>query len=418
MKILVTGANGFVGKNLVATLNNIKYGYDHYHTIDGVSRSDDLTIMTYDRTNTYEQLDQACQDCDFVFHLAGVSRPKDTNEFMEGNYGLIGELLECLEKHDNKAPIMLASSIQASLSGRYANSEYGMSKKAGERLVRQYGQDHDIPVYIYRFANLFGKWCRPNYNSVVATFCYNLAHDLPITINDPTTVLEMQYIDDVVDELIHCLNGQPTRCNFEGTSAIIDNNGRYCTVYPIHTVSLQEIVDDLTMIKDQVKTLMMPSLPDHSFIKALYSTYLSYLPDDKVMVDLTMHEDDRGSFTEVMKTDDHGQFSINVSKPGQTKGNHWHHSKWEYFIVVSGHALIQQQQIGRDEKGQPYPIHEFHVSGDKLQAVHMLPGYSHNIINESTTENLVTLMWANECFDPTKPDTYTYLIDKGDTHAH
>ena len=410
MKILVTGSNGFVGKNLVESLKNIKYGYDKVHSIDGLSDPSDLTIVGYDRTNSYDDLKNACKDCDFIFHLAGVNRPKDNDEFMKGNYGLTSDLLNLLIQYNNKAPIMLSSSIQASLIARYASSEYGKSKRAGEELLFEYGQDHDVPVYVYRFANLFGKWCKPNYNSVVATFCYNMAHDLPITVNDPSTTLDMVYIDDVIEELLQCLNGRPTRCDFDRTTPVFTGDGRYCTVQRHYAVTLREIVEDLELIKAQSTTLMVPPLPDHSFIKCLYSTYLSYLPDDKVIIDLKTNSDSRGSFTEVLKTSDHGQFSINISKPGQTKGNHWHHSKWEFFMVVSGSAVIQQQMIGSDENGDPYPVHEFHVDGSHLQAVHMLPGYSHNIINTSSTDDLITLMWANECFDPNHPDTFFHPI--------
>ena len=412
MKILVTGSNGFVGKNLVESLNNIKYGYDHIHPINGLKHPDDLTIIGYDRTNTFSDLENACKDCDFVFHLAGVNRPDDDKEFMKGNYGLTSDLLDLLIKYDNKAPIMLSSSIQASLSGRYANSPYGQSKKAGEDLLFAYGQNHHVPVYVYRFANLFGKWCKPNYNSVVATFCYNMAHDHPIHVNDPTTLLDMVYIDDVIDELLNCLNGRPTRCDFDQTTPLFNDQGKYCTVKRHYPVTLGQIVEDLKLIKAQSTSLVVPPLPDHSFIKCLYSTYLSYLPMDKVCIDLKTNSDSRGSFTEVLKTNDHGQFSVNISKPGQTKGNHWHHSKWEFFIVVHGCALIQQQRIGLNENGQPYPIHEFHASGDHIQAIHMLPGYSHNIINTSDHDDLITLMWANECFDPNHPDTYSHIISK------
>lgn len=416
MKILVTGSNGFVGKNLVESLNNIKYGYDHSHTINGLKNSNDLTIVTFDRNNTVDDLTNAVKDCDFIFHLAGVNRPDHDDEFMKGNYGLTSDLLNLLIQYDNHCPIMLSSSIQASLVGRYADSMYGQSKKSGEELLFDYGLNHDVTVYVYRFSNLFGKWCKPNYNSVVATFCHNMANDLPITVNDPTTQLDMVYIDDVIEELLNCLNGHPTRCGFDGIQPIINENGRYCTVRTHYPVTLGEIVNDLELIKAQSKTLMVPPLPDHSFIKCLYSTYLSYLPIDKVVINLKTNSDARGSFTEVLKTSDHGQFSVNISKPGQTKGNHWHHSKWEFFIVVSGTALIQQQRIGVDEHGNSYPVHEFSVDGHHLQAVHMLPGYSHNIINTSTRDDLITLMWANECFDSNHPDTYSHIISKPEVH--
>ena len=382
MNILVCGSNGFVGKNLVANLYNIKNGTNRTRNI----KIDN--IYEYDKDSTIEQLERYCKDCDFVFNLAGVNRPKDDKEFMEGNFGFASTLLEMLKKHNNKCSVMLSSSIQASLQGRYANSEYGKSKLAGEELFFNYAKENNVKVLVYRFPNLFGKWCRPNYNSAVATFSNNIANDLPITINDPSVELELVYIDDLVEEMFDALEGKE------------HNDGKYCYVPVSYKKTLGEIVDLLYSFKKQPETLVMPSIPDKSFEKKLYSNYLSYLPKEKVAFPLKMNIDDRGSFTELLKTSDHGQFSVNISKPGITKGEHWHNSKWEFFIVVSGHGLIQERKIGTDE------VIEFEVSGDKIEAIHMLPGYTHNIINLSDTENLVTVMWANEQFDQNHPDTF------------
>ena len=382
MNVLVCGSNGFVGKNLVANLYNIKNGTNRTRNI----KIDN--IYEYDKDSTIEQLERYCKDCDFVFNLAGVNRPKDDKEFMEGNFGFASTLLEMLKKHNNKCSVMLSSSIQASLQGRYANSEYGKSKLAGEELFFKYAEDNNVKVLVYRFPNLFGKWCRPNYNSAVATFSNNIANDLPITVNDPSVELELIYIDDLVEEMFDALEGKE------------HNDGKYCYVPVSYKKTLGEIVDLLYSFKKQPETLVMPSIPDKSFEKKLYSNYLSYLPKEKVAFPLKMNIDDRGSFTELLKTNDHGQFSVNISKPGITKGEHWHNSKWEFFIVVSGHGLIQERKIGTDE------VIEFEVSGDKIEAIHMLPGYTHNIINLSDTENLVTVMWANEQFDQNHPDTF------------
>lgn len=394
MKILITGAKGFVGKNLVENLKNIQ---------EGKNRTRDLvidSIFEYDIDSTKEELEQYCRDCDFVFNLAGVNRPKNDEEFMKGNFGFASDLLDTLKKHGNTCPVMLSSSIQATLIGRYGTSDYGKSKLAGEELFFTYGQETGAKVLVYRFPNLFGKWCRPNYNSAVATFCNNMANDLPIQVNDPSTELELLYIDDLVEEMLDALEGKEHHCEFDGLDAVDKKDGRYCYVPVTHKATLGEIVSLLKSFKSQPNTLLMPSIPDGSFAKKLYSTYLSYLPEEKVSFDLKMNRDERGSFTELLKTSDHGQFSVNISKPGITKGQHWHNSKWEFFIVVSGHALIQERKIGTDE------VIEFEVSGDKIQAVHMLPGYTHNIINLSDTQDLVTVMWANESFDPKHPDTF------------
>ncbi|MCR4694135.1 MAG: NAD-dependent epimerase/dehydratase family protein [Pseudobutyrivibrio sp.] len=402
MKILITGAAGFVGRNLVETLKCAADGRDGYHSL-----GTDLTIYEYDRDSSPEDLDAYCADCDFVFNLAGVNRPVDNKEFMEGNFGFASTLLDTLKKHGNTCPLMLSSSIQATLLGRYAGSDYGKSKLAGEELFFKYAADTGAKVLVYRFPNLFGKWCRPNYNSAVATFCNNKANGLDITVNDPATDLELVYIDDLVDEMILALKGQEHRCNFDPEGKVVaDDKGKYAYVPVSHHVTLGEIVELLDTFVAQPKTLFVPAIPDGSFAKKLYSTYLSYLPEDKVLFDLDMKCDDRGSFTELLKTHSHGQISVNVSKPGITKGQHWHHTKWEFFIVVSGKGLIQQRKIGLDENGNPFPVIEFPVSGDKIQAVHMLPGYAHNIINLSKTENLVTLMWANETLKAEKPDTF------------
>lgn len=395
MKILVTGAKGFVGKNLVAQLKNIK---------DGKARCyGDLivdVIYEYDVDNTIEELDCFCRDCDFVFNLAGVNRPQNQEEFMQGNFGFASTLLNTLKKYGNKCPVMISSSIQATLAGRFGTSEYGKSKKAGEELMFQYSEEAGAKVLVYRFPNLFGKWCRPNYNSAVATFCNNIANDLPIQVNDRSTELELLYIDDLVEEMIAALKGEEHRCEFEGVETILTTDGRYCAAPITHKVTLGEIVDLLESFKEQPHTLVVPEIPYNSFAKKLYSTYLSYLPKEKVSFPLKMNVDDRGSFTELIKTLNCGQVSINISKPGITKGQHWHNTKWEFFIVVSGHGLIQERKI---DSGK---VIEFEVSGDKIEAIHMLPGYTHNIINLSETENLVTVMWANEAFDPNRPDTY------------
>ena len=395
MKILVTGAKGFVGKNLVASLRNIQEGKDR--TKPGLTVD---AIYEYDLDTDPALLDTYCAQADFVFHLAGVNRPQDPKEFMEGNFGFSSTLLEKLKAHGNTCPVMLSSSIQATLIGRYGQSDYGKSKLAGEELFFEYGRLSGASVLVYRFPNLFGKWCRPNYNSAVATFCHNMAHDLPITVSDPAIELELLYIDDLVEEMLLALQNKPHRCNYDGLTALEATDGRYCYAPVTHKVTLGRIVELLQAFQAQPKTLQMPKIPANSFEKKLYSTYLSYLPDEKVAFPLKMNEDPRGSFTELLKTADHGQFSVNISKPGITKGQHWHHSKWEFFMVVSGHGLIQQRRIGSEE------VLNFEVSGDKIQAVHMLPGYTHNIINLSETENLVTLMWANEAFDPNHPDTY------------
>lgn len=393
MNILVTGAKGFVGKNLCAALKNIRDGKDKTRSL----KIDE--IFEYDIDTEKSLLDGFCENSDFVFNLAGVNRPKETAEFMQGNFGFASELLEALKKHNNKCPVMLSSSIQATLIGRY-DSDYGRSKKAGEDLFFKYSEETGAKVLVYRFPNLFGKWCRPNYNSAVATFCNNTANDLPITVNDRNTMLELLYIDDLVAEMLDALENNEHHCEFDGINTIITENGKYCAVPTTHKVTLGEIVDLLEQFKTQPKTLLMPEIPNNSFAKKLYSTYLSYLPGSKVSFPLKMNIDERGSFTELLKTANCGQFSVNISKPGITKGQHWHNSKWEFFIVVSGHGLIEERKIGSDE------VLRFEVTGEKIEAIHMLPGYTHNIINLSNTEDLVTLMWANEQFDPSHPDTY------------
>ncbi len=393
MNILVTGAKGFVGKNLCAALKNIRDGKDRTRNI----KIDE--IFEYDIDTEKSLLDGFCENSDFVFNLAGVNRPKETAEFMQGNFGFASELLEALKKHNNKCPVMLSSSIQATLIGRY-DSDYGRSKKAGEDLFFKYSEETGAKVLVYRFPNLFGKWCRPNYNSAVATFCNNTANDLPITVNDRNTMLELLYIDDLVAEMLDALENNEHHCEFDGINTVITENGKYCAVPTTHKVTLGEIVDLLGQFKSQPKTLLMPEIPNNSFAKKLYSTYLSYLPKSKVSFPLKMNIDERGSFTELLKTANCGQFSVNISKPGITKGQHWHNSKWEFFIVVSGHGLIEERKIGSDE------VLRFEVTGEKIEAIHMLPGYTHNIINLSNTEDLVTLMWANEQFDPSHPDTY------------
>lgn len=400
MKILITGASGFIGSNLAEALKAIQSGKDRTRplTIDAV--------FEYDRHNTLEDLDGYCAEADFVFNLAGINRPKDSTEFMQGNFGFASQLLDVLRKHHNTCPVMLASSIQATLIGRYVGSDYGKSKLAGEALFFDYAKETGAKVLVYRFPNLFGKWCRPNYNSAVATFFYNIANDLPIQVNDPFVELELLYIDDLINEMLDALEGKEHHCRFEGVKAVADPDGRYCFAPVTHRVTLGEIVDMLHTFKAQPETLVMPEIPAGSFAKKLYSTYLSYLPERAVKFPLKMNVDTRGSFTELLKTANCGQFSVNISKPGITKGQHWHHTKWEFFMVVSGHGLIQERRIGTDENGKPYPVMNFEVSGDKIEAVHMLPGYTHNIINLSETENLVTLMWANEAFDPRHPDTF------------
>ena len=437
MKILVTGAKGFVGKNLCAQLNNIKEGKC---VIPGLTGNLEA-VYEYDIDSNVEDLDKYCSCCDFVFNLAGVNRPQNQEDFMKGNFGFASVLLDTLKKYGNTCPVMISSSIQATLAGRFGNSEYGRSKKAGEQLMFEYGEETGAKVLVYRFPNLFGKWCRPNYNSAVATFCYNIANDLPIQVNDRSVEMELLYIDDLVDEMICALKGQEHRCTYDGLNVVPveipdqvgndviavpdstvipvpdsvviagtdstvipgltgDLQGRYCYCPVTHKITLGEIVDLIYSFADQPKTLTIPSIPENSFAKKLYSTYLSYLPASKVAFPLKMNVDNRGSFTELIHTLDCGQVSINISKPGITKGQHWHNTKWEFFIVVSGHGLIRQRRIDSDE------ILDFEVSGDKIEAVHMLPGYTHNIINLSDTENLVTVMYCNEIFNPDRPDTY------------
>ena len=394
MNILITGANGFVGKNLAEALKNIRDGKDRTRPDLKIEE-----IYLYDIDSSKDELETACEKADFVFNLAGVNRPKDNSEFIKGNFGFAEELLDTLKRYNNKCPVMLASSVQATLIGRYDN-DYGRSKKAGEELFFDYSAETGARVLVYRFPNLFGKWCRPNYNSAVATFCYNTANDLPITVNDRNTELELLYIDDLVTEMLDTLEGKEHHCEFEGVKAVLKENGKYCAAPITHKVTLGEIADLLDGFKTQPQTLLMPEIPNNSFAKKLYSTYLSYLPKEKVSFPLKMNVDSRGSFTELLKTQNCGQFSVNISKPGITKGQHWHNSKWEFFIVVSGHGLIEERKIGSNE------VLRFEVSGDKIEAIHMLPGYTHNIINLSETENLVTVMWANESFDPNRPDTF------------
>lgn len=400
MNILITGARGFVGKNLVTNLYNIK---------DGKNRTRNFEIgeiYEYDIDTEPALLEKFCEKADFVFNLAGVNRPKDNAEFMAGNFGFASTLLETLKRYENTCPVMLASSIQATLIGRYGESDYGKSKLAGEELFFVFGEETGAKVLVYRFPNLFGKWCRPNYNSAVATFCNNIANDLPIMVNDRSTELELLYIDDLVEELLDALEGREHHCDYDGLEVKDSAAGRYCYVPVTHRATLGEIVDLLDRFKNQPESLVMPEIPADSFAKKLYSTYLSYLPEKKVCFPLKMNVDERGSFTELLKTANNGQFSVNISKPGITKGQHWHNSKWEFFIVVSGHGLIQERRIGSDE------VLEFEVSGEKIEAVHMLPGYTHNIINLSDTENLVTVMWANEPFDPKHPDTFFEKVEE------
>lgn len=396
MKILVTGAKGFVGKNLCAELKNVMEGKSKCWGPELVVDE----VFEYDLGNSQQELDEWCSRCDFVFNLAGVNRPKETSEFMEGNFGFASTLLDTLKKHKNTCPMMLSSSQQASLTGRFGNSEYGRSKKAGEELFFAYSEETGAKVMVYRFPNLFGKWCRPNYNSAVATFCNNIANDLPITVNDPSVELELLYIDDLVAEMMSCLKGEEHHCEFEGLDVLPQEDGRYCYVPTTHKITLGAIVDLLHEFAAQPNTLTIPEIPEGSFAKKLYSTYLSYLPKVKVAFPLKMIVDQRGSFTELVHTLNCGQVSINISKPGITKGQHWHHTKWEFFIVVAGHGLIQERKIDSDE------VIEIEVSGENIQCVHMLPGYTHNIINLSDTENLVTVMYCNEIFNPDRPDTY------------
>ncbi len=395
MNILITGAKGFTGRNLVENLKSIRDGKNK--TRPNITIEE---IYEYDIDSTPEQLDEYCSKADFIFNLAGVNRPTDPADFKKGNRDFAETLLETLKKYNSKAPVMVSSSIQATLAGRFGTSEYGLSKKAGEELFFAYGEETGNRVMVYRFPNLVGKWVRPNYNSAVGTFCNNIANDLPITVNDPSVELEMLFIDDLVEEMFDAIEGKEHHCEFDGVNAIMQDNGRYCYAPVTHKATLGRIVELLNIFHDQPKTLVMPEIPNGSFEKKLYSMYLSYLPKEKTIFDLDMKCDDRGSFTELLKTANCGQFSVNISKPGITKGQHWHNSKWEFFIVVAGHGLIQERKIGTDE------VIEFEVSGDKIQAVHMLPGYTHNIINLSDTENLVTVMWANEQFDPNHPDTF------------
>lgn len=399
MNILVTGAKGFAGKNLCASLRNIHDGKDRTHPALCIGE-----VFEYDIDTDSALLDKYCAEADFVFHLAGVNRPENPEEFMQGNFGFTSTLLETLKKHNNTCPIMISSSIQATCIGRY-DSDYGRSKKAGEELVFKYGEETGARVLVYRFPNLFGKWCRPNYNSAVATFCHNIANDLPITVNDASVQLELLYIDDLVAAMLDALEGREHRCDYDGLKPTQSCSGKYCYVPTTHKVTLGGIVNLLESFKAQPQTLVMPEIPTDSFAKKLYSTYLSYLPKEKIAFPLKMNEDARGSFTELLKTQNCGQFSVNISKPGITKGQHWHNTKWEFFIVVSGHGLIQMRRIGSDE------VLDFEVSGDRIEAVHMLPGYTHNIINLSETDNLVTVMWANEQFDPAHPDTFYEVVE-------
>ncbi len=403
MNILVTGAKGFVGRNLVENLKCIRDGKNRTRPKLRIEN-----IFEYDVDSTMEQLEAYCINADFVFNLAGVNRPKDTSEFQTGNFGFAAELLRILRKHRNSCPVMLSSSIQASLSGRFGSSAYGISKRDGERAFFEYAEETGSMVYVYRFPNLVGKWVRPNYNSAVGTFCNNIANDLPITVNDPDVELELLFIDDLIEEMYDAMEGHPHRADypfpgadgFDGLTPQPCPQGKYCYVPVTYKVTLGKIVDLLNVFHEQTNSLIMPSIPEGSLEKKLYSMYLSYLPKEKVAFDLKMNCDERGSFTELLKTSDHGQLSVNISKPGITKGQHWHNTKWEFFIVVSGHGLIQERKIGTNE------VIEFEVSGEKIQAVHMLPGYTHNIINLSETENLVTVMWANEIFNPMRPDTF------------
>ena len=401
MKVLITGAKGFVGKNLVSALKNIKEGKDKTRLNLSIEE-----VYEYDLDTDKELLAEYCEKADFVFHLAGVNRPNDNAEFMQGNFGFSSVLLDTLKKYKNTCPVMLSSSVQATLIGRYGQSDYGKSKLAGEELFFAYAQKTESEVFVYRFPNLFGKWCRPNYNSAVATFCYNTANDLPITINNRNTELELVYIDDLVTEMLDSLEGKAHRCDYEGLNPIPTETGKYCYLPVSHKETLGRIVELLETFRNQPTTLVMPEIPKGSFEKKLYSTYLSYLPKEKISFPLKMNIDERGSFTELLKTKKCGQISVNISKPGITKGEHWHNSKWEFFIVVSGHGLIQERKIGTEE------ILNFEVCGEKIEAVHMLPGYTHNIINLSNTEPLITVMWANETFDIKHPDTFGEKVEK------
>ena len=398
MKILVTGARGFVGRNLCENLRNIQTGKNRTRSL-AIEE-----IFAYDLDTDPALLDSWCEQADFVFNLAGVNRPKEPSEFMEGNFGFASTLLDTLRRHGNACPVMLSSSIQATLIGRYGQSDDGTSKLAGENLFFDYGRQTGAPVLVYRFPNLFGKWCRPNYHSVVATFCHNIAHDLPIQINDRSAGLELLYIDDLVEEMLDALEGHPHRCDYDGLTPVPAAEGKYCFCPVTHRATLGELADLLYAFADQPKTLVMPQIPAGSLAKKLYSTYLSYLPKEKAAFPLKMNVDDRGSFTELLRTENCGQVSVNISRPGITKGQHWHNTKWEFFMVVSGHGLIQQRRVDSDE------VLEFEVSGETIEAVHMLPGYTHNIINLSETENLVTVMWANEPFDPGHPDTFALKV--------
>ncbi len=401
MNILVTGAKGFVGKNLVAALKNVAEGKDKTRGV-----TDNITVFEFDIDTDKNLLDEYCSKADFVFNLAGVNRPQNDDEFLKGNFGFASTLLETLKKHNNKCPVMLSSSLQATLIGRYGQGEYGKSKKAGEDLFFSYAEETGAKVLVYRFPNLFGKWCRPNYNSAVATFCNNIANDLQITVSDTGVELTLLYIDDLIDQMFMALKGEEKHCRYEGLEPVEDNTGAFCFCPITHKVTLGEIVDLLYSFKSQSETFVMPEIPEGSFAKKLYSTYLSYLPKDKAIYDLKMNIDSRGSFTELVKTQNCGQISVNISKPGITKGEHWHHTKWELFIVVSGKGLIRQRRVDSDE------ILDFYVSGDKIKAVHMLPGYTHNIINLSDSEDLVTVMWANEQFDKNHPDTFFELVEE------
>ena len=399
MNILVTGAKGFAGRNITENLKCIRDGKNR--TRPGLAIGE---IYEYDLDSTPEELEAYCEKADWICHLAGVNRPKDPAEFRKGNFGFTSLLLDTLKKKGNKAPVMISSSVQATLSGRFGDSEYGRSKRDGEELVFSYGQENGVPVYVYRFPNLAGKWIRPNYNSAVGTFCSNIANGLPVTVNDPSVELELLFIDDLLEELLDCMEGHPHRCGYDGVNPVPAEDGRYCFCPVTHKATLGQIVTLLETFRDQPKTLELPAIPAGSFEKKLYSMYLSYLPKEKVLFDLKMNTDERGSFTEFLKTADCGQVSINISKPGITKGQHWHNTNWEFFLVVSGRGLIRERKIGTDE------VMEFEVSGDRLQAVHMLPGYAHSIVNLSETENLVTVMWANEPFDPERPDTFREFV--------
>ena len=403
MKVLVTGAKGFVGKNLCESLKNLRDGKDRREKYQKLLP---LTIFEYDRNNSLEELDKYCRQADFVFNLVGINRPKETSEFMEGNFGFGEQLLNFLEKHNNTCPVMLSSSIQASLDGRYANSPYGESKLAGEELLFDYAERTRAKALVYRFPNLYGEWCEPNYNSAVATFCDAIANNRDFKVNDPNTELELLYIDDLVNAMLDALLGEEKYCRCAGLYCVPSENGRYCYAPGSQKATLGETVNLLEQFRDARKTKQIPLLEEGSFEKKLYSTFLSYYEQGALSYTLQSNIDERGSFTEFLRTSDRGQVSINISKPGITKGNHWHHSKWEKFLVVSGEALIRLRRIGKDLDGQDYPADEYHVSGSDLQVVEMIPGMTHSITNLSDTEDLVTVMWANEVFDPNNPDTY------------